>query len=106
LSDTFYFHNGLKQGDALSPLLLNFGLGHAISKTQEIQVGGKLNGTIQLLVYADNEIILGDNIDTINKNNEAVIDASKEVGPEVSAEKTKYMLIFVTIMQGKFITKG
>jgi hypothetical protein len=37
--------------------------------------------------------LLGDNIDTINKNTETIIDASKEVGLETSAEKTKYMLL-------------
>jgi hypothetical protein len=36
---------------------------------------------------------LGDNIDTINKNTENLIDASKEVGLEVNVEKTKYMLV-------------
>jgi hypothetical protein len=35
---------------------------------------------------------LGDNIDTINKNKETLIDASKEVGLEVNIEKTKHML--------------
>jgi hypothetical protein len=37
--------------------------------------------------------LLGDNIDTIKKNMETLIDASKEVGPEVNTEKTKYMLL-------------
>jgi hypothetical protein len=36
---------------------------------------------------------VGDNIDTINKNTETVIDASKEVGLEVNVEITKYMLV-------------
>jgi hypothetical protein len=33
--------------------------------------------------------LLGDNIDIIKKNTEALIDASKEVGLEVNTEKTK-----------------
>jgi hypothetical protein len=37
--------------------------------------------------------VLGDNIDTIKKNTEALICASKEVGLEVNAEKTVYMLL-------------
>jgi ABC-type siderophore export system fused ATPase/permease subunit len=50
----------------------------------------KLNGTHQLLVYADVNL-LGDNTDTIKKTIETLIDASKEVGLEVNTEKTKFM---------------
>jgi hypothetical protein len=58
-------------------------------------VGQKLNGTHQLLDDADDVNLLGDSIDTIKKNTETLTDASKEVGVEVKAEKTKYyMLLF------------
>jgi hypothetical protein len=53
----------------------------------------KLNGTHQLLVYVGDVNLLGDNTDTINKNAETLIVASKEVCLEVNAEKTNYMLL-------------
>jgi coproporphyrinogen III oxidase-like Fe-S oxidoreductase len=55
------------------------------------QAGLKLNGTHQLLAYTDDNI-LRKNIDTIQKNTDALLDASKEVSLEVDPEKTKYML--------------
>jgi hypothetical protein len=56
-------------------------------------VGLKLNGTHQLLAYADDVNLLGDNIGTINESTQTLIDASKEVGLEVNVEKSKYMLV-------------
>jgi hypothetical protein len=75
------------------PLLLNFALEYAIKKVQEKQVGLKLNGSHHLLTYADDVNLLGDNVDTIKKNTEKLIDASKEVGLEINVEKTKYRLL-------------
>ena len=54
----------------------------------------KLNGTHQLLAYADNVNILGGSIHTVKKNAEALVDATKEIGLEVNAHKTKYTTVF------------
>jgi hypothetical protein len=64
LSDSFPIQNGLKQRDTLLLLLFNFALDYTIKNVQETNVGLKLNEThqLQLLAYADDVHILGDNI--------------------------------------------
>jgi hypothetical protein len=53
----------------------------------------KLNGTHQLLVYADDINIVGGSIHTIKKNTDALVIASQETGLEANADKTKYMVM-------------
>ena len=92
LSDMITITNGLKQGDALSPLVFNYVLEYTIRSVLVNQDGLKLN---QLLVYANdvNTCILGGSIHTIKKNEEALLVASKNTGLEINADRTKYMFI-------------
>jgi len=93
VSDKFPIRNGLKQGDALSPLLFNFALEYAIRRVQVNQDDLKLNGTHQLLAYADDVNKLGGSIPTLKENAEALVETTREIGLEVSADKTKYMVM-------------
>ena len=79
VSDRFPIRNDLKQGDFLSPMLFNFALEYAIRRVQANQDGLKLNGTHQLLAYADDVNILGGSIHTLKENAEALVAATREI---------------------------
>jgi hypothetical protein len=74
----FPVRNGLKQEDALLPLLFIFALEYAIKRVQANQDGLNLNGTHQLLAYADDVNILGGSVHTVKENAESLVVASKE----------------------------
>jgi len=93
LPDMFPIRNGLKQEDALPPLLFYFALEYAIKRVQVNQDGLKLNGTHQLAFYADDGNILGGSVHTVKENADTLIVASKEIRLEVNADKTKYMVM-------------
>jgi len=53
----------------------------------------KLNGTHQLLAYAEDVNILGGSIHTVKENAEVLVAATRETGLEVNADKTNYMVM-------------
>jgi len=66
--------------EVLLPLLFNFASEYTIRRVQVNQNGLKLNGTHQLLVYADDVNILGERKHTTEKKTEALVFVSKESG--------------------------
>jgi sorting nexin-29 len=101
LPDKFTIENGLKQGDASSPLPFNFALEYAIRRVQGNQEGLIPKGTHQVLAYTNVVNMSGESIYTIQKNTKDLLDASKKVGLEVNPEKTKYMLLSICQKAGQ-----
>jgi hypothetical protein len=85
----------MKQGDAFQYC---FGICH--QEGPKNQEGMKLNGTHRLVAYANNVNIVGEHLYMIQKNTEALLDASKKVDLEVNPEKT-YMCVDVTLYEGR-----
>jgi hypothetical protein len=61
----FTVRNVLKQGAVLWPVFLNVALDYAIRRVLVNQDGLKLNGTLHLLLCADDVNILGESIHTM-----------------------------------------
>ena len=74
-------------------MLYNLALEYAIRRVQVNQDGLKLNGTHQLLAHDDYVNILGGSVHTQKENAEALVSATREIGLEVNADKTKYMVM-------------
>jgi len=74
-------------------MLFNFALEYATRRVQVNRYGLKLNGKHQLLAYADDVNTLGGSKHTLKENAEALVAATREIGLEVSANKTKYMVM-------------
>jgi hypothetical protein len=79
--------NGLKQRDALSPLLFTFALKYTIRRVRVKQDGSKLNGKHQLLVYTGDDNILGGSVRTIKNITQGLVVVSKENRLLINATK-------------------
>jgi len=76
-------------------------LEYAIRKVHENEVGLKFNGTHQLLFCVDDVNLLDDSTITVQENTETLVEASRNIGLEVNAEKIKHMILFLIRLRTK-----
>ncbi len=93
ISEPFLIRDGLKQGNEMSTTLFNLTLEYVVRKLQVGNPGVTLNGTTQILGYADDLVLLGDSREAVKTNAEILMEAAGCTGLEVSEEKTKYMVM-------------
>ncbi|XP_050540945.1 uncharacterized protein LOC126905353 [Daktulosphaira vitifoliae] len=92
-SEEFQTTTGLKQGDALSPILFNIVLEMAVREVQEEYQGINCGRNLPVLAYADDVVILGESEQDIQKATELLIRSAKKRGLNINETKTKYMRI-------------
>jgi len=95
LSKAFMINTGLKQGDALSPMLFNIELEEVVRNVLNFGIGVKLQEfkTIKLIAYADDILLLSESENDLQGMAEALMDESKEMGLTINEGKTKYMIL-------------
>jgi len=94
LSTAAQVKTGLRQGDALSPILFNLALEKVVQSTSFEHGGVQIGETkISLLAYADDLVLLAENKEELIEQTQELLEAAKRVGLEINVEKTKYMMI-------------
>lgn len=90
--ESFPIQKGVRQGDPLSPTLFNAVLEHIFRQLNWGHLGLNINGArLNHLRFADDLVLLEENPAAIQQMMQSLADASREVGLEINASKTKLM---------------
>ncbi|KAL4141519.1 hypothetical protein QTP88_004148 [Uroleucon formosanum] len=92
LSPQFEVQSGLKQGDAMSPILFNLTLEKVV---RDIPINYEIEPNYKniMLAYADDIVILGDIKDDIMEVTEKLIESSHRMNLVINENKTKYLVM-------------
>jgi len=92
-SDTVRVSMGLRQGDALSPVLFNLVL-EKIVRELRVDDGVTMgNTTIGLLAYADDLALFGSDLDTVKQHCRKLINKAGKCGLKINDKKTEYVIM-------------
>ncbi|KAI5633654.1 reverse transcriptase (RNA-dependent DNA polymerase) domain-containing protein [Phthorimaea operculella] len=91
LTDAFEVITGLKQGDALSPMLFNLMLEYVVRKVLDHGDGVELNGTHKVIGYADDLALMGRSAADVRAMAGALESEGRKVGLRVNQDKTEYL---------------
>ncbi|CAG4982594.1 unnamed protein product [Colias eurytheme] len=90
-TDVFEVTTGLKQGDALSPILFNLALEYLIRKILILEGGIELNGNHKVIGYADDLALLGQREQDLTLMAKTLESEGLKIGLKISGEKTEYL---------------
>lgn len=91
LSDVFEVNGGLKQGDAISPILFNIALEKVVRTAGiSVELFGR-DGPRLLLAFADDIDVAGNSVLTVKDLFTRVETQANQVGLSINEDKTKYM---------------
>ena len=91
LSDWFEVRSGLKQGDALSPVLWNIALESVFRNFKHRQQFFSRTGISLILAYADDIDVVGDSYDAVRGIFLQFQQDAKKIGLNINEDKTKYL---------------
>ncbi|KAJ0176515.1 hypothetical protein K1T71_007694 [Dendrolimus kikuchii] len=91
LSDEFEVITGLKQGDALSPMLFNLVLEHVLKRLLTLEPGLQLKSTHKVIGYVDDLALLGESREQVEQAAKILEEEAKKVGLKINHEKTEYL---------------
>lgn len=92
ISSSFTINSGLKQGDAMSPVIFNMALESVIRKIPRTETLNLGEGNI-LLVYAGDIVVIGDSQESIQSTVEELMKIGKYNGLTINSGKIKYMMV-------------
>ena len=90
-SDCFEVRSGLKQGDALSPVLFNIALESVFRNLEHRQQIFSRTGISLILTYAADIDVVGDSFDTVRGIFLQFQQEAKKMGLNINEDKTKYL---------------